>query len=158
MSVNIAELVENNPITRFCGDYKSKLISRIVNEFQSNEQKLFLTSFYCYMNYDDDINDYIIDVDDIWQWLGFSQKINAKLMIEKNFLINSDYIIYNATNVNHVRGGHNKEKIMMNIYTFKNFCLRAGTKKSQKKIKIQKTKNNTITKEKCVELWYYICL
>ena len=28
------------------------------------------------------------------------------------------------------RGGHNKETIMLNIETFKKFCLKAGTKKA----------------------------
>lgn len=129
MSVNIAELVENNPITRFSGDYKSKLISRIVNEFQSNEQQLFLSSFYCYMNYDSK-TDFVIDLDNIWHWLGFNQKYNAKVLLEKSFKIDIDYKIFSETNVNHVRGGHNKEKIMMNIYTFKKFCLKASTKKA----------------------------
>lgn len=30
------------------------------------------------------------------------------------------------------RGGHNREIIMMNIKTFKKFCLKAGTKKQMK--------------------------
>jgi hypothetical protein len=30
----------------------------------------------------------------------------------------------------HIKGGHNKEIIMLNIATFKKFCLKAGTKKA----------------------------
>jgi len=30
----------------------------------------------------------------------------------------------------HIRGGHNKETFMLNIDTFKKFCLKAGTKKA----------------------------
>ena len=75
----------------------------------------------------------MIDLDNIWQWLGFSQKDASKRVLEKNFLINKDYKIFapqvGGANKN-VRGGHNKEIIMLNVDTFKKFCLKAGTKKA----------------------------
>jgi phage anti-repressor protein len=30
----------------------------------------------------------------------------------------------------HIKGGHNKETFMLNIKTFKKYCLKAGTKKA----------------------------
>jgi hypothetical protein len=35
--------------------------------------------------------DYIIDLDNIWKWLGFNQKIKAKYLLEKNFTLGIDY-------------------------------------------------------------------
>jgi hypothetical protein len=32
---------------------------------------------------------------------------------------------------NNIRGGHNREIIMLNIDTFKKICLKAGTKKAK---------------------------
>jgi hypothetical protein len=102
---------------------------------------MFLASFYCYLNYDYK-NDFVIDLDNVWQWLGFSNKAHSKNLLEKQFMITKDYKILltqlseqkNATEVSgakkDARGGHNKEKIRLNIDTFKKFCLKAGTKKA----------------------------
>ena len=47
MSVDIVNLIESNPITKLNGNYKSKLIEKVKNNFTSYEQQLFLSSFYC---------------------------------------------------------------------------------------------------------------
>ena len=52
MSVDIVNLIESNPITKLNGNYKSKLIEKVKNNFTSYEQQLFLSSFYCYFKYD----------------------------------------------------------------------------------------------------------
>jgi hypothetical protein len=77
MSVDIVNLIESNPITKLNGNYQSKLITKVQNNFNNYEQQMFIASFYCYLNYDYE-NDYVIDLDNIWQWLGFGQKVNAK--------------------------------------------------------------------------------
>ena len=90
MSVDIVNLIESNPITKFNGNYQSKLIEKVKNNFTSYEQQLFLSSFYCFLKYDNKI-DFVIDLDNIWKWLGFSQKVRAKELLEKFFTINKDY-------------------------------------------------------------------
>jgi hypothetical protein len=157
MSVDIVNLIESNPITKFSGDYQSKLVEKVKNSFTNYEQQLFLSSFYCYLKYDTK-NDYIIDLDNVWKWLGFSQKYNAKCVLEKNFDHNKDYK-YFAPEVagakKDSRGGHNKEIIMLNIDTFKKFCLKAGTKKADEIheyfIKLENIMFE-ITKEECEDL------
>ena len=92
----------------------------------------------------------MINLDDIWEWLGFSKKYHAKYLLEKQFIIDKDYKIllpklrqqdfmkknddeiipYPKKESKSSHGGHNKETIMMNITTFKKFCLKAGTKKA----------------------------
>ena len=132
MSVDIVNLIENNPITKFSGDYQSKLVEKVKNNFTNYEQQLFLSSFYCYLKYDSK-NDFVIDLDNIWQWLGFSQKVNAKMLLEKQFTIEKDYkksLLLQQKQTNQTKGGHNKEIFMLNVETFKRFCLKAGTKKA----------------------------
>ena len=131
MSVDIVNLIENNPITKLTGNYQSKLIEKVKNNFNNYEQQLFVSSFFCYLNFDYR-NDFVIDLDNIWQWLGFSQKDSAKRVLEKNFIYNNDYkiLLHKSVEQKNVRGGHNKEIIMLNIDTFKKFCLKAGTKKA----------------------------
>jgi hypothetical protein len=141
MSVDIVNLIENNPITKLNGNYQSKLVEKVKNHFSNYEQQLFVSSFYCFLNYHYK-NDFVIDLDNVWKWLGFSQKDASKRVLEKNFVIEIDYKVLlhklvEQTKVSekseikkNVRGGHNKEIIMLNIDTFKKFCLKAGTKKA----------------------------
>jgi len=130
--LNIVELIESNPITKLSSDYNVKLLTKIKANFSDFEQQLFLTSFYCYFKYHP-TNDFVIDLDDVWKWVGFSQKIKAKILLEGNFKINVDYIksLYQPVKQKkHTKGGHNKEIFMLNIKTFKLFCIKAGTKKA----------------------------
>jgi len=157
MNFDIVKLIENNPITKLSGNYQNKLINKIKNNFTNYEQQLFLSSFYCYLKYDP-YTDFVIDLDNVWKWLGFSQKVNAKVLLEKNFNINIDYIkslLLQQKQCNHTKGGHNKEIFMLNIDTFKKFCLKACTKKADEIhnyfIKLENIMFE-ITQEECNEL------
>jgi T5orf172 domain len=129
-SLDIVELIENNPITRLSGTYNSKLLNKIKESFNETEQQLFVASFYCFLNYQK--NDFVIDLDNIWEWLGFHKKCNAKRVLEKHFKLNVDYksSYLNLQEQEKTHGGSNKEKIMMNVKTFKLFCLKSCTAKA----------------------------
>ena len=131
-SFDIVDLIENNPIARLTNTYQNKLLTKIKANFTDNEQQIFVASFYCFLNYDSR-TDFVIDLDNVWQWLGFLNKANSKRLLEKQFVINKDYkilLISADEQRKHVKGGHNKETIMLNVETFKKFCLKAGTKKA----------------------------
>jgi len=129
--LNIVKLIEENPISKLSNTYQSKFLNKIKNTFTDNDQQLFVASFYCYLNYNPK-TDFIIDLDNIWEWIGFTQKVNAKRFLENNFTLGTDYkcLIFPKEEQKSGRGGHNKETIMMTIKTFKLFCMKAGTKKS----------------------------
>jgi hypothetical protein len=132
MSIDIVNLIESNPITKLNGDYQSKLIEKVKNNFTNYEQQMFLSSFYCYLKYDSK-NDFVIDLDNVWKWLDFNQKVKAKILLENHFKINIDYkklLSHMGKQNEKTHGGHNKEIFMLNIDTFKKFCLKAGTKKA----------------------------
>jgi hypothetical protein len=42
MSVDIVNLIESNPITKFSGDYQSKLVEKVKNNFTNYEQQLYI--------------------------------------------------------------------------------------------------------------------
>ena len=131
MSVDIVNLIESNPLTKLTGNYQSSMVDKMKANFNTYEQQMFLSSFYCYLNYND--ADYVIDLDNVWEWMGFQQKYHAKHLLEKYFCNNNDYKIFApelAGAKKEGRGGHNKEIILMTIKTFKLMCLKAGTKKS----------------------------
>lgn len=165
MSVDIVNLIESNPNTKLNGDYQSKLIEKVKNSFSNYEQQLFVSSFYCYLNYNSK-TDFVIDLDNVWKWLGFSSKHKTKELLEKYFIINKDYksLLSQAGEQKNsifaleasgaktdTRGGHNKETIMLNIETFKKFCLKAGTKKADEiheyYIKMEELLHETLQEE-----------
>ena len=155
--IDIVSLIENNPVTKLSKDYNVKLLVKIKETFSDFEQQLFLSSFYCYLNCDP-LNDFVIDLDNIWKWLGFSQKVNAKMLLEKQFVIDKNYtksLLLQQKQPSHSKGGHNKEIFMLNIDTFKKFCLKAGTKKADEihdyYIKLEKIIQN-ILHEECSDI------
>lgn len=136
--LDIVALVKENPIANLSGSYESKLINKIKVKFTKSEQQLFLASFYCYLN-NNPLKDYVIDLDNIWGWIGFSRKEHAKRLLKRCFSKDKDYVIkYFATTVGvakigekiETRGGKNKEHILLNIDTFKKFCIKADTDKA----------------------------
>ena len=129
-SLNIVELIENNPITKLSNSYNGKLITKIQDSFTDFEQQLFV-SFYCYLNCDQK-KDFVIDLDNVWKWLGFNQKEGAKRVLERYFVIGNDYKTFALPvgGAKKGRGGHNKDTILLSVKTFKSFCLKAGTKKA----------------------------
>jgi hypothetical protein len=131
MALNIVELIENNPITKLSSDYNVKLLQKIKEQFTDFEQQLFLSSFYCYLNHHP-TNDFVIDLDTIWKWIGFNNKSNAKRLLEKCFSVDIDYklLLPQEKQTKHIKGGHNKEIFMLNVKTFKSMCLKSCTKKA----------------------------
>jgi hypothetical protein len=129
--LNIVKLIESNPVTKLSATYQSKLITKIKTTFTDNEQQLFVASFYCYLNYNQH-TDFIIDLDNVWKWIGFANKDNAKRLLEKSFTLDKDYksLPFPKEEQKKGRGGHNIIKIMMTVNTFKSFCLKACTKKA----------------------------
>jgi hypothetical protein len=131
-SLNVVNLIEKTTITKLSGSYNNRLLQRIKDHFTESQQQIFVTSFYCYLNYNQ-TTDFVIDLDDIWEWLGFNQKVKAKSLLERHFMLDTDYKVllsHAGKQTNDGRGGHNKEVFMLNVKTFKLFCIKAGTKKA----------------------------
>ena len=152
-SLNIVDLIENNPITRLSNTYQHKLLNKIKANFTDNEQHMFVTSFYCYLKHDVR-KDFVIDLDNVWEWLGFNTKFNAKRLLEKCFEIDKDYtksLLPTEKQSIHVKGGHNKEIFMLNIETFKKLCLKADTKKAEEihdyYLKLEETLHEVLQEE-----------
>jgi len=152
-SFDIVDLIENNPITKLSTTYQNKMLTKIKTKFTENEQQIFVASFYGFLNYDSKM-DFVINLDDVWKWVGFSSKANSKHLLEKQFIIEKDYKLLLTKLPEQTlqpRGGHNKETIMLNIQTFKRFCVKAGTKKADEihdyYIKLEETLQEVVHEE-----------
>lgn len=143
--LDVVALIEKTPITRLNNIYNNKYIERIKTTFTNTEQQMFLGSFYCYLNYDPE-KDFVVNLEKIWKWLGFSRKEECKRVLTKHFNKDIDYKIVfrrSAENLNDTEnntytkkspskniGGRPKETILLNIKTFKKLCLKSNTKKA----------------------------
>jgi hypothetical protein len=152
-SFDIVDLIENNPVTKLSTTYQNKLLTKIKSKFTENEQQIFVASFYGFLNYDSK-TDFVIDLDDVWKWLKFSTKQKAKMLLETHFVKDKDYIISLNPQVKqseHIKGGHNKEVFLLNILTFKKFCLKAGTTRADEihdyYIKLEETLQEVVHEE-----------
>jgi len=136
-SIDIINLIEKNPIIQLSSDYQNKFITKIQNNFNEDQQKLFVSSFYIYLNYNSK-PDFVIDFDSVWKWLGFSRKDHCKVVLEKFFEKNIDYkinlqeskIAPEVAGTKKERGGYNKEQILLNTNTLKRLLLKSNTKKA----------------------------
>lgn len=81
---NIVEAIETKANNKLSNIYNNKLIEKIKNNFTEDEQKLYIVLFYSYLNYNE-FTDFVVDLDDIWKWLEFTNKANAKILLEKYF-------------------------------------------------------------------------
>lgn len=151
-TLNIVDLIENNPITRLTNNYQSKLVTKIQHNFSDDEQQLFVASFYSFLNYNKN-TDFVIDLDNIWKWLGYNKKEKAYLLIKKHFTINIDYkcLLPLKGEQKKGSGGHNKDKIFLTINAFKSFCLKSCTTKADQihsyYIKLEETLQEVINEE-----------
>jgi len=128
-NLDIVELIEKNPITRFSNEYQNRFIQKIKVHFNKYEQQLFITSFYCYLNYNSK-TEYIIDLDNIWKWLGYSRKSDCKKVLIKHFSIKNNEFTLRESPQGQKDGRFSKEKVLMTVNTFKKLCLKSNTKKA----------------------------
>ena len=141
--------------------FKSQLVEVLEKSFTNEEQQLFIANFYMYLKFDS-ITDFPIDLENVFGFIGFANKGNAKRTLENNFIIEEDYkIIIDSDGVEKVilpteknpnYGGRPTEQILMNIDTFKTLCMLAKTDKGKfvKKyyIKLESIYNKLINAER----------
>lgn len=110
-------------------------------------------------------DDFPVDFDDAWKWIGYSRKEKAKAKLERNFEQLVDFIKPQdglASPIGEAsHGGHNREIIYLSIDCFKSFCMMAGTRKGkmvrryflecEKELKRQLEKGEIIHKEQFLQ-------
>lgn len=72
---------------------------------------------------------YPVDFDKAWVWIGYSTKGNAKRALEAVFKEGQDYRVFDSCVKNPIEstGGRPSESIQLTTNCFKKFCMMAGT-------------------------------
>lgn len=130
--IDIKTLIQTSSIQIYD---KNKLIDKLKEHFTEEEQKLYVANLFIYLNYHH-VNDFVVNLDNVWKFIGFSNKANGKRLLKQHFTENKDYKIVfirsdeNPENTN--LGGRPQETIMLNINTFKKLCLKSNTDNADK--------------------------
>lgn len=120
------------------------LIELIKEDFTTGERERFYNHFKIYLVYGENNTEFVIDLDDTWEWMGFFSKGNANRALKKYFEENIDYRVENMLCTSAKQhGGHNKETIRMTINTFKSLCMLSNSKKGKE------TRKYYLQLEKC---------
>jgi phage anti-repressor protein len=78
-------------------------------------------------------NQYPIDFDQAWQWIGYSQKGHALKVLKANFEEGVDFDFRGSENQAGGWGGDRKSVYyFLSVDCFKSFCMMAGTDKGRK--------------------------
>jgi hypothetical protein len=103
-------------------EVKCELLEEMNNQFNTEEQRIFVKSFYSYLNYHP-TEDFIINLSDVYTHIGFTRIDHAKRILVKKFREVNDYQILLPRGGEQVKvnggAGLNKENITMNVETFK---------------------------------------
>jgi predicted GIY-YIG superfamily endonuclease len=153
-TLDIVAFVKDHPLTRLSNhDYGSEIIEKIKKKFNSYEQQLFVTNFYCYLNYDTR-KDFVIELNKVYHWIGFSRKSDCKSLLVNNFIENEDYKIENNFAADAAKleaRGRPEENVLLTIRCFKKLCLKAKTKKSDEiheyYIQLEEVMNDTVAEQ-----------
>jgi hypothetical protein len=113
----------------FSGD---KLIRLIKDEFNDDDNQLFQMIFKLFNTTHNKPNDYIINFDDIYKWIGFSRKNHAKTLLINKFKEGIHYKRSLPRSPDRIlKGDENKETILLTIKFFKRYCSKVDTKHSE---------------------------
>ena len=97
-----------------------------------------VANLFLYLNYHP-IDDFVVNLDNVWKFIGFSNKANGKRLLKQHFTENRDYkkllIRTDEQKTAVIRtddGKFSNETIMLNINTFKKLCLKSNTDNADK--------------------------
>ena len=118
------------------------LLDRLTAAFTGEEQQRFVDNFKLYLEHGADPTKHVVNLDDVWETMGFARKTNAKSLLVKIGKHNVDYVIHRNSpfpdhNVSSTATtvedwcGVNRETILMNVATFKEMCMLSRTDKGK---------------------------
>ncbi len=130
MSLELNAAHENEITNRTHSDF----LEFVRSEFTQEELGIFKESFFLTICSGYDVEkDFVVDLDDVWETLGFSNKHKAVELLKKHFNESEHYLLTQlGEQLFNGGAGMNKKSYKMTINTFKKLCLKANTKTADK--------------------------
>ena len=107
----------------------------------TEQEQIFMASHYLYLQHGADSTKFVVDFDNVWKNVDFTQKINAKRLLEKHFTEQIDYKKHVSSEIkpnldenlappkrgarcdDTVWGGQNKETLLLTVDCDENLAL-----------------------------------
>ena len=131
------------------GAIDDRLLALLKEKLNTDEQKLFVDSFKMFLRYGNDPTAFVVNFDDVWKWIGFTRKNNAKRLLISKYVNKIDYIEQTSqteggftSDENEVllpkeqnfletttvsKNGRPTVNILLTVQAFKDFCMSADT-------------------------------
>ena len=112
-----------------------ELLALLKSELTGAEQQLFVDGFHAYMKHDAR-KDFTVSLDDVYEWLGFTRKDNAKRLVHKHLTEG----VHFTTEVSAFLRSEEctgdtldrTQTVVMTVHGFKQLCMVANTDKSRR--------------------------
>ena len=75
----------SNAVVSLCGLNDDGLVRKLREALTGVDASLFVDSFATYLQYGDDDTAHVIDLDAVWEWMGFSRKDHAVRLLDRKF-------------------------------------------------------------------------
>lgn len=116
-------------------DVDGELLRMLRTRMTTDEQMIFVDSFHVYLKYGYR-TEFVVDLDDVYQWIGFPRKDHAKATLTRSLTLDAQYIIQQTQQEGaacHVLpdGRGCKETILMTVRGFKTLCLASNTDRAK---------------------------
>lgn len=110
--------------------YANKIFEELLELETEDCHKLFSMAFKACSLPETLKDNFIIDLETVYKWLGYYKKANAKRVLAKHGKIDVDYTVSEVKQTGERGCGRLKEQILLTVPFFKLFCLVANTSKS----------------------------
>lgn len=91
---------------------------------------MFVDSFHMYLKYGTRV-EFVIDLDDVYLWLGFTRRDNAKVTVQKNLEVGVHYEVHEELLQESSTLLRTKETILLTVRGFKQLCLTSKTERAR---------------------------
>ena len=102
------------------------LLQLMKAQMSTEQEQIFMTSHYLYLQHGTDNTKFVVNFDEVWKNVDFTQKVNAKRLLEKNFLEHIDYkiVFFSKEELLHKQAnGRPKENILLTVDCFTPFYI-----------------------------------
>ena len=97
-AINFIEILKHSITILQLSEYTQSILIDLLNEELTEEQQhLYVTNLWMYMNYHP-TNEFPVNLETVFHIIGFANKGNATKTLENNFIKDEDYKIIKSTN------------------------------------------------------------
>jgi phage anti-repressor protein len=120
-------------------DFNDPIIKRLNEKLAFSQKEIFIQNFYFYLTIEDK-KAFSVDFEDVWKWMGYSKKANAKArfdnLVNKGVFVEEiDFVIMLRPQLNSPNTvGPPIQDIRLTVACFKKFGVKCGTEKGEELI------------------------